>query len=77
MMKVDATLGHVPHKIRLLLDQMIHHMLSYFGGNAMNSKNKLWVALAIKNIDTSPLREQGFSAPITARGQRGNKGNNP
>jgi hypothetical protein len=75
MMKVDATLGHVPHKIRLLLDQMIHHMLSYFGGNAMNSKNKLWVALAIKNIDmnTSSVFIFGSKSPQPWKAKLGKK----
>lgn len=51
MVKAHTTPGHIPHKTQLLMDLVIHHLLSYFRGNAMNSKNKLWAVLAIKSID--------------------------
>lgn len=74
-MEVDATLGHAPHKIQLLLDWVIHHLLSYFRGNAMNSKNKLWAALAIKIMDmnTSSVFIFGSKSPQPWKAKPGKK----
>lgn len=74
-MKAHAAPDHIPHKTRLLMGLVIHHLLSYFRGNAMNSKNKLWAVLAIKSIDmnTSSVFIFGLKSPQPWEAKLGKK----
>lgn len=75
LVKAHAAPDHIPHKTRLLMGLVIHHLLSYFRGNAMNSKNKLWAVLAIKSIDmnTSSVFIFGLKSPQPWEAKLGKK----